>query len=272
MGLIPLLLIVAGTMFDIIELNDTNGEHEPKINSSHRKQLEVTTFKPSVKLSDKNTKIIDNPSKVKISKKDIYKNADPKKANYPSMKSSEKHKLNLTEPNNKTNLSKEVDLFPINTNPNEKLNRTFRKEVPRLYESPPTIRIESNFETSKQDNSREEATEVEDLTDNHEAANPIDPKLHILNNITAKPNETDVELVEHNKENVTSENIQAELPIAEDFFNTTETEEAITELGTQEYHGQEAHSKILPKPNRKRQLTQPQRKSFYPYFFSRMLG
>lgn len=29
---------------------------------------------------------------------------------------------------------------------------------------------------------------------------------------------------------------------------------------------------IQPKPNRQRQLTRPQRKSFYPYFFSRMLG
>ena len=34
----------------------------------------------------------------------------------------------------------------------------------------------------------------------------------------------------------------------------------------------EPEPQAQPRPNRQRQLTRPQRRSFYPYFFSRVLG
>ncbi|XP_072382256.1 uncharacterized protein [Diabrotica undecimpunctata] len=75
-------IIENGTMFDIIELNETSDSRP--IQTQEVINAEAKTSKPSNKLlqlDEKNSKNPADPKTKPLTKKDIYKNADPKKKN-----------------------------------------------------------------------------------------------------------------------------------------------------------------------------------------------
>nr|CAI5863813.1 unnamed protein product [Callosobruchus analis] len=128
-------IIENGTMFDIIELNDTSADVEKAPAESSTSSQPVMS-KPSVKLTKLNEKKTAKDVSVKtkpLTKKDIYKISDPKKAQVVPTKSTQQP-VETLELMNETDITKEVVMVPIVNDQSLKLNRTFRKEVP----SPPT--------------------------------------------------------------------------------------------------------------------------------------
>ncbi|CAH2008753.1 unnamed protein product [Acanthoscelides obtectus] len=137
-------IIENGTMFDIIELNDTSADVEkvPSAPSQPSTSPQTVTSKPSIKLTKLNEKksTKDVTAKKPLTKKDIYKISDPKKAQVIPIKPTPQP-IETLELLNETDITKEVVLVPVVNDQSLKLNRTFRKEVPS---PPPDDSIEFN--------------------------------------------------------------------------------------------------------------------------------
>lgn len=338
-------------MFDIIELNETvTDDTKPKDIASihhikeaqHKSSTSHVTTKPSETIyttvafhketpnDDKSfvtNKSIKNAEK--LPKKDIYKNADPKKANYLP-KSLRKGGQSIIKGGDKTvnalttesmnnegaqNLTKEMELFPIISDTSIILNRTNRKELP-FIES--TNELENNVQTkvdntvtndlnnyqhqhieiklseigknhtfvvttkrydSKMNQTKNENSPSSTLTTPlaeiiSTTLKPIDPKIDLLN-IKAKEVNNDSEIIPSAAEN--SKIADESMLMKEQFLPKSllgETKSITKFTPTMESSSEtlEPEPEAQPRPNRQRQLTRPQRRSFYPYFFSRVLG
>lgn len=299
-------------MFDIIELNDTTdtGTSTPQSSTQEttmRNQVKTnapsatpTTVKEFIESTSSH-----NTKPQKPTKKEAYKSSD-KKQYKPSSTSSSKSEKQQTE-----SLNKEVEMYPIVRDPSEKLNRTFRKELPVVAEDINTVRnnfgaskvidlsinndlsspinehIQIKFEGKGRDNITEtvfittsrhvdqkspgyvseeiDVAEVESNTQFQE----IDPRIDVLNSNMSRDNDS-----ESLDENATKETTQASLSelkkkfLPKSLLGETEATTRDDVSGNPLEEGEEQQ----PRPNRQRQLTRPQRRSFYPYFFSRVLG
>lgn len=162
-------IIENGTMFDIIELNDTGIEEakSTKVSPSSKEfsfsDSKVTSSSPltststqenktysttvayykeappeSTRVTNKSSKKFDRKSKI-----EYYKKSDPKKINFQAEKEQRKkkeEKLDGQSTNHEEfdqDLNKEVEMFPViaSGGPLVKLNRTHRKELPLIDES-----------------------------------------------------------------------------------------------------------------------------------------
>ncbi|XP_057672842.1 uncharacterized protein LOC130904219 [Diorhabda carinulata] len=327
-------IIENGTMFDIIELNDTKLFQQQTTSIA-----ETKTSKPSTKLEqldEKKTKNADSKGKVPT-KKEIYKNSDPKKKNNQKIIEdkndqivvpNEERKKNETNLNVKrsalktleaipdertedkkeelaskeeldlnkqveiiplkqtiqpepkedieTNLSKEdsiqtqinldremenkesmeemdlnkeIEIFPLVNDKSPHLNRTFRKELPMMADEPP-------FEPINGEN-KLELMDIDEFAPENETK--IDPNIYLLNKNITKNNES--EIIEILKKQLLPKLLQKKnVSVEKDESTTTVPVIAVDEIGER------------PRPNRQRQLTRPHGRSFYPNFFSRVLG
>lgn len=134
--------------------------------------------------------------------------------------------------------------------------------------------------TKKPEVSKKLTTEKPELSTE---AVQIDPKIDTLNAVKAQSNATavkDAEVIslvssvaDRIKEISSEEIMKDQLPIAADEpnrgSNTSVAHEGEAGGDSSDRSGED---ESLQKPNRQRQLTRPQRRSFYPYFFSRVLG
>lgn len=148
--------------------------------------------------------------------------------------------------------SKEVEMYSGIPNVLIKLNRTSRKELSMTQENRVTTAA-ATLELVQEPKSDEVL---------------IDPKIEDLNANFSENNESEIFIITPTKtvapERLQSENDSIKLftkPALEE-QKASSTEEPLLEPIPQPH----------PKPNRKRQLTRPQSRSFYPYFFSRVLG
>ncbi|XP_044751583.1 uncharacterized protein LOC123311595 [Coccinella septempunctata] len=163
-------IIENGTMFDIIELNDTGIDEGkatkasiPALSKNESSSSSTTTVSPSssstitpeitnsfttvayykeappdsTQVTNKSPKKFDRKSKIQH-----YKKSDPKKINYLSEKEQRKKKDEQFDAQNANHeelyqdLNKEVEMFPViaSGGPLVKLNRTHRKELPIIDE------------------------------------------------------------------------------------------------------------------------------------------
>lgn len=113
----------------------------------------------------------------------------------------------------------------------------------------------------------------------------VDPKIETLNAAKAEANTTavkDTEMIslvsniaDRIKEISSEEIMKDQLPVAGESNGGVHTS-AVSMTHEGETGGDSSdrsgEDESLQKPNRQRQLTRPQRRSFYPYFFSRVLG
>lgn len=284
-------------MFDIIELNDTTSDDSKiakeiimetpqleneasksptiKSNTEHNENLYTTVVYQKEPPSETNYVTNKSVKKSDKPKKQMMKEKDPKKLIHQQI-----FNKSATNPPNLNNLeamkqsekilSKEVEMFPINTDPLTKLNRTFRKEIPVKEENTDKTKLESPspdkhqhveikwheegttntlpkqiFITTKRTSTKQN---LELFNSSEEDPLPkIDSKLDLLNSNITVNNDSEI-FVQPEK-------------ISESLLGETNTPEPL-----------EPEPEAQPRPNRQRQLTRPQRRSFYPYFFSRVLG
>ncbi|KAL3280635.1 hypothetical protein HHI36_003871 [Cryptolaemus montrouzieri] len=194
-------IIENGTMFDIIELNDTGIDDSKttktvltstktpdrieKLEKTSTPSMSTTTLHENTnsyttvvyyKEPPPESTLVTNksPKKMNIqSKIKYYKKSDPKNINFQSEKEQRRikeEKFNL-ENGNKTemekDLNKEVEMFPLigSGGPLVKLNRTHRKELPIIDENEKNI-FEMNNENLKIINSKDvEANRLEIIED-----------------------------------------------------------------------------------------------------------
>nr|XP_023023265.1 uncharacterized protein LOC111511482 [Leptinotarsa decemlineata] len=242
-------IIENGTMFDIIELNATSDRDLKTLETSTAEQK--TEKKPSTKLtqlSEKNQKKYTDSKNKPASKKDIYKMSDPKN-------NSQKKPYAKTEaPQAVKDISKEVEIFPVIHDSSLKLNRTFRKEVPMIRKE---TQSEDNVNTTETNKTKKELET--------EPPNKIDPNIDALNtNLKAN---NDSEIIEDFE-------IKIKQSLKKQLEPNSLQDEVKNELGSEitEEPVEIDETAAQQKPNRQRQLTRPQRRPFYPYFFSRVLG
>lgn len=241
-----------------------------------------------------------------LSKTDIYKNSDPKK-NILNSKV-DKKLLNIqemqttTEKNwltqNQSAVNREFLAFPVIPDSSLFLNRTFRKQPPKVEEK-------SELNDINTINFQEVSNNVEDKLPDMEFENlplnknllktdilneefvtatqimDIDPKIDILNNnISIQNNESEIiEFVSPSE--ISNQTFDSDIFKNQFLSKTFLDEKAILNLTTSSGKPNNATEEPIeknptdqhqPRPNRQRQLTRPQRKTFYPYFFSRVLG
>lgn len=157
----------------------------------------------------------------------------------------------------------------LNAIPEEKLQKDKPKDV-EMYSGIPNLLIKLNRTSRKQLQSaqlnKEElptTTTKLELAEDQKSTNEdilIDPKLEDLNSNFSENNESEIFIITPSK--IVAERMQKESNSAKESFETsTAHEESVESIPLPQ-----------PKPNRKRQLTRPQYRSFYPYFFSRVLG
>lgn len=148
-------------------------------------------------------------------------------------------------------LSKEVEMYSGIPNVLIKLNRTSRKELPMVQETNTAATKAATLELVQ-----DAKLNVEDIL--------IDPKMEDLNANFSENNESEIFIITPTKvlpERLQKQDVKDTTTPALGVQNATSTEEPL-----------EPVPQPHPKPNRKRQLTRPQSRSFYPYFFSRVLG
>lgn len=259
--------------------------------------------------TDKSEKTVKQQKEKILSKAIIYKTTDPKMFNLNPVKTISQQKVNEAKEVQATTenilvaetkdiyINKEFPLYPI-LKDTVFLNRTFRKQVPQTekYEFPdsnalpfqdisnsvedktPDLQFEnlhSNIKTLNIDElAKQESATVTDIMD-------IDPKIDILNNnISAQNNDSEIiEFVAPPEiANKTFESdIFGNQFLSNSFvggkavLNLTSSEKSINTT-EEPLERDQTNPENQPRPNRQRQLTRPQRKTFYPYFFSRVLG
>lgn len=330
-----------GTMYDIIELNDTTADTDLKTaqeipstqETESKKSKSPTTEHPMSTVTSVKEYINKSYTKdIKIrkpNKKDMLKLADAKKAFRTFPSSSPK---STVEEQNTDAITKEVELYPIVKDPSLKLNRTFRKELPPLpdgYSEEETVNkfgtsklidlsinndlsnpISEHIEIKLQGKSKDNITETFFITTSRQhivnpkeqiqpnrtrliteeveisegqgTASPpskpideIDPRIDVLNSNHTRNNESEMignYLPEKMKEvPQTTLSIMKKQFLPKSLVGETETIVSTTKAELTD-DPLEAAPEEKPRPNRQRQLTRPQRRSFYPYFFSRVLG
>lgn len=132
-----------------------------------------------------------------------------------------------------------------------KLNKTSKKNMPDdATSTSPTLEL-----------NEEPKSDVEEIL--------IDPKIEDLNANFSENNESEIFIPTPTK--LTSERIQKQNDSSkEEKLPTKSVVEEQKIISTEEPF--EPIPQPHAKPNRKRQLTRPKSRSFYPYFFSRVLG
>ncbi|XP_018573339.1 uncharacterized protein LOC108912566, partial [Anoplophora glabripennis] len=332
-------IIENGTMFDIIELNDTTTDADlktsqefPSTQETESKKSKIQSTEPPSSTVTSIKEYIDNKlhiKDIKSRKKDIYKLSDSKKM-YKVLSTISPKPI---EENQSTNIiNKEVELYPIVRDPSLKLNRTFRKELPPIPEdyseidtgkklgsklidlsisndlsNPVSEHIEiklqgksknnitetlfittsrRHIENSKgqiEPNTTKHITEEIEISEGQNNELPkytaeIDPRIDVLNMNLTKNNES--EMVDNSLPEKVKEIPHITLPVTKKQFlpkslaggiefTVTTTNSEFTDVSEDPL---ETQPEEQPRPNRQRQLTRPQRRSFYPYFFSRVLG
>lgn len=244
-----------------------------------------------------------------LSKSNIYKTNDTKINNLNFVKTAYQQKVNDIKEGQATTenilvgetknayINKEFPLFPI-LKDTLFLNRTFRKQLPQTekYEFPennampfqdisnsveektPDLQFEnlqSNIKSLNIDQiAKQESATVTNIMD-------IDPKIDILNNnISSQNNESEIIEFVASPEiaNTTFDSdifgnhfLSKTFVEGKPMLNLTSSEKAINTT-EEPLERDQNNPENQPRPNRQRQLTRPQRKTFYPYFFSRVLG
>lgn len=122
-----------------------------------------------------------------------------------------------------------------------------------------------------------EISQGENRASSSKPINEIDPRIDILNSNHTKNNES--EMIDNTLPEKMKEIPQTTLSIMKKQFlpkslvgeiqTVTTTKAELTNVSEDPLETEPAEQ---PRPNRQRQLTRPQRRSFYPYFFSRVLG
>lgn len=323
-------IIENGTMFDIIELNETAVEEskaskttdynpqqitEEKFTTVNSKNVQVTTTlyepqpKNNVKVSDKLNKKYEGKSKT-----EYYKKSDPKKINFPSEKETRKIKemktLSLDIKNEDKSLNKEFEIYPILSGSNVKLNRTHRKEIPIAMEINTLNKDQHQNETKEEDNTNFYDEHIEIHFSNNKTINGsfiITTKRQKKINDTIQDllkNETEVSTEslinaqittlpnsESSKQIVETKNLENKfvhnetVPLIQSYPNPNKEpileKSLLGEIGLESNENATVFDKdenfldsepLQKKPNRKRTLNNNQRRSYYPYFFSRVLG
>ncbi|XP_044267662.1 uncharacterized protein LOC123013291 [Tribolium madens] len=291
-------IIENGTMFDILEINDTSDDVKfAKEIIMETPQLETETTRSTLKYNTENgenfyTTVVyhkEPPSEanfvtnksVKKAKKEMLKEKDPKKLNHETITTNTKYlpkNLNKLEDNkqNEKTLSKEVEMFPLLTDPLTKLNRTYRKDIPVKTDKHQHVEVawdtKKLFITTKRTEVIETSTQSEKQnlelfnSGEEESLHKIDSKIDLLNNNISINNESEtvsVPKLEKNKVLEDSDLMKKQF-LPKSLLGETKADTTSEPL--------EPEPQAQPRPNRQRQLTRPQRRSFYPYFFSRVLG
>lgn len=291
------------TMFDIIELNETDDSKANK--NSTTTQLPTTRITPlsSTTHASLYTTVIYHKEPPEEPKS--VTNRALKKQSKPLSIKNEKTANDLTNQFEDKTISKEIPMYSINSSPMAKLNRTFRKELP-MYEVPNqkeiNLDVDNNLPEIEPDytDSRHHTIEIKlhntknknatvstlfvttrKLKLSTEQTKPpemkeIDPKIDILNRNITKNNDSEpvppTTIIER-MEDISSEEIMKQQYLPKSLLvteNPHDNEQEFSDESTTE--GIEPVPQAQPRPNRQRQLTRPQRRSFYPYFFSRVLG
>lgn len=154
-------------------------------------------------------------------------------------------------------LSKEVEMYSGIPNVLIKLNRTSRKELPMMQE-PKTK--DSATTVANLELVQEPKYNVEEIL--------IDPKIEDLNANFSENNESEIFIITPTK--IAPERLQKQNDSVKE--EKLPTQPVLEQKITATEEPPEPVPQPHPKPNRKRQLTRPQSRSFYPYFFSRVLG
>lgn len=287
-----------GTMFDIVDLNETERSTKSSPETATISQ-EVTQFKSVKKWLPKSEKIEKEVNEQKpktLTKTEMYKNSDPKKKNSTPVKESVNRSTQTTEnyfntANENTDINKEFPFYAIMKNESIFLNRTFRKQLPNIQK----YELTDNEEVSVQDVSNDVDDKMPDmqfenlpqninLLNSNGFSKPetvttdIDPKIDILNNnVSTHDNESEIiEFVAPSEidnktfdgDIFTNQFLSRNLD-EKNVANPTSGKSNTTEEPLEK---DQTNPEDQPRPNRQRQLTRPQRKTFYPYFFSRVLG
>lgn len=286
-------------MFDIIDLNETERSTKSSPETTTIAQ-EITQFKPIKKWLPKSEKIEKevNEQKPKSSTKiELYKNSDPKRRNFTPARESVNRSTQTTEKysntaNENTDINREFSFYPIIKNESIFLKRTFRKQLPNIKK----YELADNEEVSVQDVSNDVGEKMpdmqfENLPQNINLLTPngfskpepvttdIDPKIDILNNnVSTHDNES--EIIEFVAPSEIGNKTFDDDIFANQFSSKNLDEQNIPNLTTsgksntteEPLEKDQTNPEDQPRPNRQRQLTRPQRKTFYPYFFSRVLG
>lgn len=293
------------TMFDIIELNETDDSKATKNSTPTQLPTTKTTPLSSTTHAPLYTTVIyhKEPPEVPIS----VTNKALKKQSKSSAIKNERTANDLSNRADEKTISKEVPMYSLNASPMAKLNRTFRKELP-MYEVPNqkeiNLDVDNNLPELEPDfprpDSRHHTVEIKlhdaknknatgstlfvttrKLKPPTEQTKPpemkeIDPKIDMLNrNITKNKDSESVPptTIIERMEDISSEEIMKQQYLPKSLLATEnphdDEQEFLDEYTTE---GIEPVPEAQPRPNRQRQLTRPQRRSFYPYFFSRVLG
>lgn len=307
------MIFFAGTMFDIIDLNETDHNTKPVAETTTNPQEKnlFKTIKKWIPKSEKTEKGLNEQKPKFLSKTVIYKNSDPKRTNLnPTTKDSVNKTQNprktqtttenyLNSENENVDINKEFPLFPITKDASIFLNRTFRKQPPKIkkYELTdtddlPVRDISNNVEDKTPDMQFENLSSKinilnvkgiskhEVITMTHDVMD-IDPKIDILNNnVSTQNNESEIiEFVAPSE--IGNKTFDSEIFTNQFLSKTFSGEKNIPNLTTasgksntteEPLEKDQTNPEDQPRPNRQRQLTRPQRKTFYPYFFSRVLG
>lgn len=293
-------------MFDIVDLNETVHQTKATVQTTISTE-EKNNLKPVKKFSQEGDRIgkdVNEEKQNPLTKTEIYKSTDPKKHLVNAAKPIGKITDALTTPTHtetikdspKFNINQEFPLFSIVKEPTVFLNRTFRKQPPKPVVQSSEFTDINSLEVQDISNSVEDKTpdmqfenvpqKINNLnvTPKQDGATismapiiDIDPKIDILNNnVSAQNNESDIiEFIEPQEianktfyeqflaKTLLGEKSEEQLPETDAKSKVT-TEESLEQAPTS--------ANDQPRPNRQRQLTRPQRKTFYPYFFSRVLG
>ncbi|KAH0818028.1 hypothetical protein GEV33_004763 [Tenebrio molitor] len=336
-------IIENGTMFDIIEVNETTSDDlkldkeikmetpqsdseiskttsTARYSTDHNDNLYTTVVYHKEPPSE--TSFVTNKSVKKAdkhSKKQMFKEKDSKKVN-PQIFN--KPMNNLENKENDKTLNKEVEMFPIMTDSMVKLNRTHRKELPLIEEDENKAEEENPLKTSTNLNlfNSNEADSVEhqhieikwhegenknlihittkrvdankksstttkqnielfnNTEDDRETLHKIDSKIDRLNSImnsTAANNDTEMFAPPKPEKIQTLPDesmLMKEQFLPKSLLGETKDKPDTTSASLSSNEPLEPEPQAQPRPNRQRQLTRPQRRSFYPYFFSRVLG
>ncbi|CAH0556451.1 unnamed protein product [Brassicogethes aeneus] len=179
----------------------------------------------------------------------------------------------LTKSTPKPKISEEVPIFPIIHDTSEVLNRTFRKEVPQMPTKQTmnlTLVLTGNFD-EKDLGSDKDVKPVEITASVYKKQLPSQTNKSTDKILTKDDSETMMLL--NNKLNVTVvNNTKVSIPVEDNNMNDNSSRTYDYGDFSESFANNSLISEPGKVPNRQRHLTRPQRRQFYPYFFSRVLG
>lgn len=283
-------------MFDIIDLNETehNTKSTPMMTTISQEKAQFKPIKKWLTKTEKPAKGLNELKPKPLTKTEVYKNSDSKKTNFASVKESVNKATQTTTENysNGENENREFPFYPIIKNESQFLNRTFRKQLPNIqkYEladndEPPFQDISNSVDDKSPDMQFESLPQDINLLNSNGFPKPetvtteIDQKIDILNNnVSTHDNESEIiefvapsEIGNKTFDGTIFSN-QFSAKISDEKNVPSPTTSGKSNTTKEPLEKDQTNPEDQPKPNRQRQLTRPQRKSFYPYFFSRVLG